>query len=126
MLRARPDPKDWRPPVALCHGFTLPKWSASRQNFLEGGPRTFPGIESLKLVNRFENSWYLQLLQYVRKIVTKQPGTEGVGRPIQRRSHRDRCGNSTNRSLNTQPYLPQHFLPKNFVHPVKARETRTR
>ena len=35
-----------------------------------GGPRTFPGISSLKLVNRFQNPWYLQLLQYVRKIVT--------------------------------------------------------
>ena len=56
----------------------------------------------------------------------KQPGTEGVGRPIQRRSHRDRCGKSTKSYLNTQPYLPQHFLPKNFVHRVKARETRTR
>ena len=42
MLRARPDPKEWRPPVALCHGFALQKWSASRQNFQEGGPRTFP------------------------------------------------------------------------------------
>ena len=72
MLRARPDPKQWRPPVALCHGFAPQKWSASRQNFQEGGPRTFPGIESLKLVNRFENSWYLQLLQYVRKIVTRK------------------------------------------------------
>ena len=81
MLRARPDPKQRRPPVALCHGFALQKWSASRQNFQEGGPRTFPGIESLKLVNRFEKKiWYLQLLQYVRKTVTKQPGTEGVGR----------------------------------------------
>lgn len=60
------------------------------------------------------------------RLMIPQPGTEGVGRPIQRRSHRDRCGKSTNRSLNTQPYLPQHFLPKKFVHPVKARETRTR
>ena len=125
MLRARPDPKQRRPPVALRHGFTLQIWSASRQNFKEGGPRTFPGIASLKFVNRFENPWYLQRLQYVRKIV-KQPGTEGAGRPIQRRSHRDRCGKSTIRSLNTQPYLPQHFLTKKFVHPVKARETRTR
>ena len=72
MLRARPDPKQWRPPVALCHGFALQIWSSSRQNFKEGGPRTFPGIASLKLVNRFENSWYLQLLQYVRKIVTRK------------------------------------------------------
>ena len=72
MLRARPDPKDWRPPVALRHGFALQKWSASRQNFQEGGPRTFPGIASLKLVNRFENPWYLQHLQYVRKIVTRK------------------------------------------------------
>ena len=56
MLQASPDPKEWRPPVALCHGFALQKWSASRQNFLEGGPRTFPGIASLKLVNRFEHS----------------------------------------------------------------------
>ena len=72
MLRARPDPKQRRPPVALCHGFALQKWSASRQNFQEGGPRTFPGIESLKLVNRFEKIWYLQLLQYVRKTVTRK------------------------------------------------------
>ena len=72
MIRASPDPKEWRPPVALRHGFALQKWSASRQNFLEGGPRTFPGIQSLKLVNRFENSWYLQLLQYVRKTVTRK------------------------------------------------------
>ena len=72
MLRARPDPKERRPPVALCHGFALQKWSASRQNFLEGGPRTSPGIASLKLVNRFENPWYLQRLQYVRKIVTRK------------------------------------------------------
>ena len=72
MLQTSTDPKDWRTPVALCHGFALQKWSASRQNFLEGGPRTFPGIESLKPVNRFENSWYLQLLQYVRKIVTRK------------------------------------------------------
>ena len=53
MLRASPDPKDWRPPVALRHGFALQKWSASRQNFLEGGPRTFPGIESLKRLEPF-------------------------------------------------------------------------
>ena len=72
MIRASPDPKDWRPPVALRHGFALQKWIASRQHFLEGGPRTFPGIETLKLVNRFENSWYLQLLQYVRKTVTRK------------------------------------------------------
>ena len=72
MIRAGPDPKERRPPVALRHGFSLQKRSASRQNFLEGGPRTFPGIESLKLVNRFENPWYLQLLQYVRKIVTRK------------------------------------------------------
>ena len=78
MLRASPDPKERRPPVALRHGFALQKWSASRQNFLEGGPRTFPGIQSLKLVNRFENSRYLQLLQYVRKIVTHR----GVGVPF--------------------------------------------
>ena len=72
MLQARPDPKERLPPVALCHDFALQKWSASRQNFLEGGPRTFPEIASLKLVNRFKNSWYLQLLQYVRKIVTRK------------------------------------------------------
>ena len=78
MIRASPDPKDRRPPVALCHGFALQKWSASRQNFLEGGPRTFPGIESLKLLNRFENSWYLQLLQYVRKTVTKTSQAQKV------------------------------------------------
>ena len=72
MLRARPDPKERRPPVALRHGFALQKWSVPRQNFLERGPRTFPGIASLKLVNRFENPWYLQRLQYVRKIVTRK------------------------------------------------------
>ena len=72
MLRARPDPKERRPPVALCHGFALQKRTASRQNFQERGPRTLPGIASLKLVNRFENSWYLQLLQYVRKTVTRK------------------------------------------------------
>ena len=55
MLRANPDPKEWRPPVALCHGFALQKRTASRQNFQEGGPRTLPGIASLKFVNRFEN-----------------------------------------------------------------------
>ena len=71
MIRARPEPKDRRPPVALRHGFALQKWNASRQNFQEGGPRTFPGIASLRFVNRFENSWYLQRLQYVRKIVTR-------------------------------------------------------
>ena len=31
------------------------EWSASRQNFLEGGPRTFPGITSLKLLNPWES-----------------------------------------------------------------------
>ena len=72
MLRANPDPKERRPPVALCHGFALQKWSVPRQNFLEGGPRTSPGIASLKLVNRFETSWYLQRLQYVREIVTRK------------------------------------------------------
>ena len=72
MLRASPDPKERRPPVALRHGFALQKWTASRQNFQEGGPRTLPGIASLKLVNRFENLRYLQLLQYVRKIVTRK------------------------------------------------------